>query len=302
MRGERLRGYGLALVAAALWATLGLFYHQLAQYGLSRTTIVFFRAGLTAAILLPLLAWRQPRALHLQRRWDWLWFAAYGLLGVAAFFALYIHAIVQVGMGMAAVLMYTAPAWVTLFGTLFLGERLTAAKIVALVLACGGCALVSRVYSSSAVGANVGGILAGLGAGLTYALYTVFSHVAQKRYTPWGSLTYALGWGALFLLPFQPLAAVARALTTPPTLLWLLLLAAIPTLAAGVAFNAALRWVPASNASVVATLEPAIAALLGWAVLGERMEGLQLVGAGLILTAVLWLQRIETRMNTDPHG
>ena len=57
MRVERLRGYGLALVAAALWATLGLFYGRLAAYGLSRLTIVFYRAALTATMLFIVLGW-----------------------------------------------------------------------------------------------------------------------------------------------------------------------------------------------------------------------------------------------------
>jgi DME family drug/metabolite transporter len=56
------------------------------------------------------------------------------------------------------------------------------------------------------------------------------------------------------------------------------------------AFNAALRRIPASNASIVATLEPAVATLLGWLFLNERLEPLQLVGAGLILLAVVILQ------------
>jgi len=97
--------------------------------------------------------------------------------------------------------------------------------------------------------------------------------------------------GALFLLPLQSPADLARALTTPSSVFWLLALGLVPTLGGGLAFNAALRLVPASNASIVATLEPAIATLLGWAFLGEQLETLQLLGGGLILTAVVILQR-----------
>jgi len=159
------------------------------------------------------------------------------------------------------------------------------------LLSCAGCALVSRAYDLAGVRLNLAGILAGLGAGLTYGLYTLFSKIAQRRYTAWTTLTYALGLGTLFLLPLQSLAALARALTTPSLLFWLLILGLVPTLGGGLAFNAALRLVPASNASIVATLEPAIATLLGWAFLGERPDVLQLLGGGLILAAVVILQR-----------
>jgi DME family drug/metabolite transporter len=288
VRSERLRGYGLALVAAGLWATLGLFYHRLETHGLPRLTIAFFRAAVAALILFPVVKWRRPSWLQLERR-DWPLFTALGLFGVAAFFVVYIYAIALTGMGVAAVLMYTAPAWVTLISTMLFKEPLSGLKLGALLLACAGCALVGRVYDLDSVRLNWLGILAGLGAGLTYGLYTILSKMAQRHYTSWGTLAYALGIGGLFMLPLQPLNVVARALTVPSVLFWLLMLGLIPTVVGGVTFNAALRRVPASDASIIATLEPVIAALLGWAFLGEQLKPLQLLGAGLILAAVMIL-------------
>jgi len=210
---------------------------------------------------------------------------------VAAFYVVYIHAIALIGMGIAAVLMYTAPAWVTVLSAVFLKERLSGLKVAAVLLACGGCALVGQVYDLASVRLNLLGILAGLGAGLTYGLYTLFSKVAQRRYTSWTTLAYALGLGTTFMLPLQSSADLVGAVTRPSALFWLLMLGLVPTLGGGVAFNAALRRIPASSASIVATLEPAVAALLGWAFLGEQLETLQLLGAGLILAAVIILQR-----------
>ncbi|MDY6875291.1 MAG: EamA family transporter [Chloroflexota bacterium] len=290
MRSGHLRGYSLVLVAAALWATLGLFYELLAAYGLPPLTIVFCRAVIAALTLFLVLGWRRRDCLRLERR-DWPLFVVFGLTGVAAFYAIYIYAIDLTGMGMAAVLLYTAPAWVTLFGAIFLEERFSMLKGGALLLACAGCALVSRAYDLASIRLNMVGILAGLGAGLTYGLYTLFSKIARRRYTAWTTLAYALGIGALFLLPLQSFADLAHALTTPTLLFWLMILGLVPTLGGGLAFNTGLRFVPASNASIVATLEPAIATLLGWAFLGERLETLQLLGGGLILAAVVILQR-----------
>ena len=289
MGSDRLRGYGFAIVAACMWATLGLFYTRLEAYGLSRLTIVFYRAAVTAVALFLVLGWRRRDWLRIERR-DYLLFGAFGLTGVAAFFVVYIYAIGLTGMGIAAVLMYTAPAWVTLLSAVFFKEQLTGAKGLAVLLACGGCGLIGQVYDLTSVRLNLLGILAGLGAGLTYGLYTLFSKVAQNRYTAWTTLAYALGLGALFMLPLQSAADLTRAATTPTTLLWLLMMGLGPTLGGGVAFNAALRRIPASNASIIATIEPAVATLLGWLFLKERLEPLQLLGAGLILVAVVTLQ------------
>jgi DME family drug/metabolite transporter len=186
--------------------------------------------------------------------------------------------------------MYTAPAWVTIFDALFLKERMNAVKVTALILAGLGCALISRVYDPASLRVNLPGILAGLGTGLAYSAYIVFSKVAQRRYTTWTTLAYALGLGSLFLLPLQSLDGLTRAFTTPPALMLLLLLGILPTLAGGIAFNAAVRLLPASEVSIVATVEPVIAALLGWAILGEQLDLLQLVGGAFILSAVGILQ------------
>jgi drug/metabolite transporter (DMT)-like permease len=282
------RGYLLALAAAVLWATLGLFYTRLASYDLSLLTIVFLRAAAGAILLLLVFTGLRRDLLRVERR-DWLLFLGLGFFAVALYYA-YASAISLAGMGVAAVLMYTAPAWVTVLGVVFLGEQMSVTKGVALLLAGAGCALVGRVYDLANLRLNLSGILAGLATGLAYAIYIVLSKVGQRRYNPWTVLFYALGLGALFLLPLQEPATVGRALTTTPVLLVLIGLAIVPTLGGGSAFNAALRELPASEATIVGTLEPAVAALLGWAFLGERLAALQIVGAGLILAAVIVLQ------------
>jgi len=294
VRSERLRGYGLVLLAATLWATIGLFYRYLEAQGLPRLTIAFYRAAVSAVLLFAVLAWRDRRSLRIHRR-DWVLFLAFGLFGVAAFYIIYVYAIALAGMGVAAILMYTAPAWVAVFGALCLGEPPTRVKVIALLLAVGGCALIGwpAVQGDPLVDDRAGwvGVLAGLGAGLAYGLYTIFSKVAVRRYSPWATLAYGLAVGTLFLLPLQSPTALARAFTAPSTVAVVLGLGLVPTVAAGAAFNAGLQRVPASNASIVATLEPALATLLGWLFLGERMAAVQMVGAALILVAVVILQR-----------
>ena len=117
---------------------------------------------------------------------------AFGLFGIAAFYIVYVTAIDLAGMSVAAVLLYTAPAWVALISAVFLGEKLTPVKLVAVTLAMAGCALVARVYDVRGLQLNWLGILAGLGAGLTYALYSVFNKVGLRRHDGWTVLAYGL--------------------------------------------------------------------------------------------------------------
>ena len=291
MKTHRLRGYTFVLVAATLWATLGIIFSALiGDYGLSRITIAFFRASLSAAVLFAALALRRPSLLRIAVR-DVLFFAAFGLFGIAAFYIVYITAIDLAGMSVAAVLLYTAPAWVALISAVFLGEGLTPVKLVAVTLAMAGCALVARVYDVRGLQLNWLGIVAGLGAGLTYALYSVFNKIGLRRHDGWTVLAYGLLAGSVFLAPLQSPQWLVTALRQPGAVVWLLVLALGPTLGAGLSFNAGLRYVPVSSASIVATLEPVIASLLAFTFLHERLDPAQLVGGGLILAAVIFLTR-----------
>ena len=285
---ERLTGYIMVLGAAALWATIGLFYKALTgSCGLSPLTVAFFRAALSFLILLTVLALRRWAWLRVARR-DLPFFALFGLVGIAVFYILYVYAVHLAGMAMAVVLMYTAPAWVTLIAWRFFGEGLDKPKLIALVLAFGGCVLVARIYDPAQVRLNAGGILFGLGAGVTYGLYTIFNKQALRSYNPWTTMVYALGFGMAFLLPLQSPSTLATALRQP-TLLWLALLALGPTLGAALLYAMGLERLPASVVSIVATLEPAIAAVLAVVVLGETLTVPQALGALSIVSGVIFL-------------
>lgn len=297
-------GYLLVLVAAGFWATLGLFYKTLmGAYGFSPLAVVFWRCGIASLALFLALARRGERTLRVSGR-DWPFFLLFGLIGVAAFFYVYIYSISLAGMGVAAVLMYTAPAWVALFSAAFLGERMNRRKACALALAVAGAALVGKVYHLAGARLNLAGLATGLGAGIGYACYILFSKTAAQRgYSPWATLAYALGLGALFLLPLQDLRELQRAIANPAIVAWLLAVGLVPTLGGGLAFNAALQSIPASNASILATLEPVIATLLGSAAFGERLGAWQIAGGLLIGSAVAllrWNERAQTGEGERP--
>src|SRR3990170_1702919 len=92
-------------------------------------------------------------------------FAGYGLIGVAVFMTVYLTAIRLSTVAAAAMLLYTAPAWVTLLARLFFHEPLSRRKVAAVLLTVTGSALVVRAYDPAALRLNLAGILAGLAAG-----------------------------------------------------------------------------------------------------------------------------------------
>jgi len=286
------RGGLLILAAALLWSSLGVAGRFAFRAGVVPLEAAFYRAAISFASLLLFLIATDRRALRI-RPGDLGLFAAFGFVGVAAFFVVYMTAISMTTVATAAILLYTAPAFVIVLSALLFGETLTAPKTIAVACAFIGCGLVGRGYDLASLRLNLPGVLAGLASGLAYALYTIFGKAALRRYTPVTTLTYTLGFGTIFL----GTAALATGVIprAHPSSGWVALvyLAFVTTLLAQALYLAGLRYIDAGPASLLATVEPVAAAVFGYIVLGERLEGLQIAGGVLVVGAVM-LARART--------
>lgn len=294
------RGYAFILGAASMWGTIGIFFTLLHfTYGMSALAIGFMRAG-TAALLLVVCAalWNRD-ALKLSRDLI-LIYALFGLFGVAFFYVLNTEAVILTNVPTASVLLYTSPVFVTLFAWRLWQEPLTARKVIAVIAAFVGCALVARAYDPNAIKLNGIGVIVAASAGLAYALFTIFSKYLSTRASPLTTVTYSLVFGTLFLLPLQfmdipGIGAPGYAVLFREPLAWLALLGLClgPTLGSYALFNLGIRSVPASVTSVIATIEPIVAAIAGYFVFGQSLELLQLLGAAIIIAAALSLTLVR---------
>lgn len=277
-----LVGYAGVAGAAVMWGTIGLAARRLFAAGMTPVEAAAWRAVAAFALLLAVTLVTNRGALRVASR-DLPLFAVYGAISVAGYMVVYFAAIAATTVATAAVLLYTAPAWVVILARLFLGERLTPMKGAAVALACAGCALVVGAFGAAGMRLTPAGLIAGLGAGLTYALYSIFGKRALRGYTPLTTVVYALGFGALFLLvSARGLPPVPAGGVTP-----LLYLIAGPTTAAYLLYITALRWVEAGRASIIATIEPLVAATGGSLILHEPFGAAQWLGTALVLAGVV---------------
>lgn len=286
---QSARGYLLVLLAATLWASLGVFYKFLINdFGLRPLTAATLRGSVGGLLLLAVLLALRVN-LRVPRQ-DWPTFLAYGVIGVALFFICYVNAIHLAGVAVAAVLMYTSPVWVALISWRWLGERLGRRGLAALGCALAGAALVARVYNWEALRLNGLGVAAGLGAGITYGLYSIFNKLLVRRSAPWVVQTYGLLIGATTLAVLAPPTDIGRGFVSPAAIALVLGMGLIPTLIASLAFAVGVQWIPISMAAIVAIWEPAVATAFGYLFFGERLEPGQWLGMAGILAAVLLLR------------
>jgi DME family drug/metabolite transporter len=287
------------LVAASLFATSGVLIKHLVQgYDLSPLAVVATRIALAALALFVLLGMRDRQLLRI-RAHDIPFFLLFGLICVALCQAAWAYAVSLIDVGVAVVLNYTAPAWAALFAWPVLGERINRRKGIALLLTTAGVALIVRVFDAQFLSLNVVGLLWGLASGVLYGLYTIFIRRTLKHYSSWTVITYAFATGALFLWATQlvlspgegSLLRMVSAFAQPGAVLWLAILALVPTLAGHTLFAFGLRFLEATVATILATIEPVMATLWAALFLGESLTWAQVVGGALVIAGVIALQR-----------
>lgn len=288
---------GVLMVAAAgtLWGTLGIVYTLAIRQGVDTTALAFWRASLSGIVMFVGLGVLRPRLLRIRPR-DVPFFVLFGVLSLAALSVVYILAVDRLGVAMAAVLLYTAPAWVTILAWPLYNEPLTRIKVIALLLAFAGTALVAEAYRPASLRLNASGLFFGLASGFTYAMYTILGRRALWNYSPMTTVTYGLVFAGLALVPLIRVQDV-RFVIQGPVALWATLaaLALGPTVASLILYTHGLEYIEAGVASTIATLEPVSAAVLGYLILDQRLSPVQTAGGLLIIAAVILLAASHRR-------
>jgi drug/metabolite transporter, DME family len=160
-----------------------------------------------------------------------------------------------------------------------LGAALGLAGIVALCLA-----EATRPHPGQAAAwPTVLGVGLGLAAGTTYAIYTWAAHrLIGRGIAPRAAMGAVFGLGGVLLLPML-LATGAPLTASWPNAAVGVYMALVPMFTGYLLFGWALAHVPASTATTLSLLEPAIATILAVLVVGERLPAAG--WAGLILIA-----------------
>lgn len=283
-------GMGLILGAAISWGTVGVTTQAL--YSLSSTnalSIGFFRLAIAALILLVACWWLLGRRIVQVRRGDAVVMLLIGGL-LALYQACYFAAISYCGVAVAALItLCTAPVIVTLASLTITRERVTATIAIALVCALGGTGLLVAARSTSgAMNASLIGILLALIAACGYAGVILGGRRLARQYHPLHINAVAFAAGAVVLLC---LALPTRLVISYHAQGWLLLLylGSIPTALAYGLFMVGIRSTSATITSIVTLFEPLMSALLAWVFFGERLGAVGLLGAFLLLSAILLL-------------
>ena len=284
MNNKKFLGPVLVIAAGVLWGLMGLFVRNLDSYGITSMQIVALRAVFTALIMAVVTLIYDRKLFRIKLR-DWWCFFGTGICSIVFFNFCYFRTITLTSLSAAAILLYTAPVMVMIMSVFLFKEKLTVTKIIAAAVAFAGCMLVTGAADGS-LALNATGILTGLGSAFGYALYTIFGEYALKR--GYNSITitlYTFIFASVGVLPFANLPDLAgKTAANPQVIVWGAVLALVVTVLPYLVYTIGLRTVEAGKASVMATVEPVVATLVGVIAFAEPLNVSG--AAGIILVAI----------------
>lgn len=230
------------------------------------------------------------------RGW-WGRFVVLSLLYCSAFFPLLFVAAYLLPGGVAAVINSLTPILVVILSVPWLGTKIKAIHLVAGALGVLGVGLL--VLRSNAQ-LNVWGLLAMT----TCVIMMGFATVLTKRWglPPGMNAARFTGWtfllGGLTLLPFTLILEGLPSELTARNIGGLVYLVVFSGIVAYALWFWGLQQLPASSVTFLSLINPVVAAVLGWVVLGQALNGWQLLGAVIVLVSVVLGQDLRRRSST----
>ncbi|MBB6454843.1 drug/metabolite transporter (DMT)-like permease [Salirhabdus euzebyi] len=277
------------ILGASLWGTIGWFVKHLYAYGFSPLEVVAIRVSFSAFILLLYFCLKERKFLRLHRVIDLKYFIGTGIFSIVFFNYCLFTTIQMSTLPVATALLYTAPIMVTVLSRLIFKELFTKGKVMALFLSMMGIVFIVELFPTQQEKVTFGAILFGLGSGLGYALYSIFSKFALVKYHSKTITLYTFVVAALFLLPLFPLDKISI-LLQPTPFFFAFGLGFFPTAFAYIIYTVGLKEMEASKASIFTTIEPIIATIIGITIFQEAFSLWQAIGMLAIIAAVILLE------------
>lgn len=254
-------------------------------------SVMMIRALLSALLLLPFILLKDKSLLKIQFKDIWMFFGT-GIISLTFFSVCYFRSILEIGAGVAVILLYTSPIFVLILSCFLFGESFTVPKIIALVLAFAGCVMVTGLpgagnYISSK------GLFIGVCAGFGYALYSIFSRYALEKYDSLTVTFYTFLFSAISLLPFGGLPQIIGDITVKSGFL-MLGICLFCTILPYIFYTFGLSGLETGKAAILVTIEPLVGTLIGIFIWHEEINLLKALGIILIFAAVVLSGRRES--------
>ena len=207
----------LPLLAGMMFGSGGVFVRTLMANGIDSTTLLFLRFSIA---ILPILI----AILVTDRNLFKIYLKDIPLFLVCAMCIVGLNLCYNESMGsiplsLAAVLLSLAPIYVLVIAYFAFREKITNKKLICMALAIFGCILMTGVLETDLSNLPVYGIIAGIGAGLFWAVYLMASKKSiENRKHTFTILIYSIVFISIGLIPFTNFGQITHFISLNPVL------------------------------------------------------------------------------------
>jgi drug/metabolite transporter (DMT)-like permease len=284
-RREQTIGIVFVILSTLGFATLVTLTRLAFEAGVDVPTGLAVRFGLAALLAWPVLIARGRWRLPPGRLPGLMLLSVVFVANTATFFL----AVRYVSAAMVAVIFYTYPVLVTVLSLLFLGERVTPIRSLALALATAG-GLLTLGTSLTTLDVDLRGVVFAAVSALFYSVYIVLSSRITRDIPVGISSTWVMTGAAAAYLAYGLGTRSLNVGFAPRGWLLMAVIVVVATVLPVQFFLAGVLKIGPSLASIIGTVEPVFSVALAGVVLGDQVTVYQTLGGALVLFAIVLLR------------
>lgn len=239
-----------------------------------------------ATLILGVLTLLPKNRIRLEKK-DILPVAVSGLMGITLYAVLQNIAMQWTSASSATLIIASYPIITLLLETLIYKTKLSAVKVIGILIAIGGVVILSYVKAEARQQNELLGIVLLIVAGIAWAFYNFLTKKVVNRYPSISLLFYQTLFGTLFMLP---LSLFERAQWQAPTLMtfsMMLFLGVFCSVIAFLLYNLGLKKLSPSSVTSMLNLVPIFGVFFSWLLLGERVTLQKVIGGTIVILGVM---------------
>lgn len=281
----------LCILAATMWAGCGIaaqHLFEISQIGVMELTTLRM---LVTAVLMGILTYCNGSGMHCwralkKRPKTILEFMIYGLFGLLAMHVTYFKAIALDNAAVATVIQYTCPIMILLWTATRRKTFPSLWSVWAVLFAVLGTFLIACKGNWNGIQISMEGFLCALLSALFLAVATIYPKHLLIRFDNSFVLAWGMAWGGLASWGLTGDVDWFK-FWDPAIFVDLFVIVICGTAGAFVCFNAGLKYISPTRASLIATIEPAVSVIMSYAFFRITFSLLEMIGIAFILFAIV---------------
>jgi len=273
----------------------GVFVRTLTQNGIDSTTLLFLRFSIAIIPILIAILFTDKNLLKINLKdIPLILVCAMCIVGLNL---CYNESMNSISLSLAAVLLSLAPIYVLIFAYVVFREKITSKKIICMILAISGCILMTGLLENSLSSIPLHGIMAGIGAGLFWAVYLMASKksIENGKHT-YTILFYSIIFLSIGLIPFTHFNQVSSFININPvlTILFLIIHSTFSFALPYIFSTLSLNYIDSGVSSILLSgAEPFAALIFGFLIYSEIPSILMFCGFLLTIISMTMLSKNE---------